>query len=210
MVDKVVGGDIRDNVRRSKGKSSFLRTLRTIHGWLGIMVIPWVFIMGITGFYLNHSRAIWAAFPQAKYDESQFNQLKPSSPITQESALNLANSIWPDLPVKKTWEKVYHGWPSYFVRKGNARVILSIPTGHYYTKVRYARRTYTPQGELVHTKYYWGRVLKDLHVTGWIGGALGTWLADIFSVVLIFFGLSGVIMWSTPKIRKWKRSSQQA
>jgi len=192
---------------RRKRKGRFLRALRAVHGWIGVVVVPWVFIMGLTGFYLNHSKTIMSFVPQEKYDERQFNLLKPALPITEKSARILANSIWPELPVRKIWKKTYHGWPSYFVRKGNRRIILSIPTGHYYAKVRYSRQTFTPGGKLVHTKIYWWRILKDLHERGWIGGALGTWLTDIFSAALILFGLSGAIMWGTPRIRKLKRSS---
>ncbi len=33
-------------------KGEFLRMLRIVHEWLGILVVPWVLIMGLTGFYL--------------------------------------------------------------------------------------------------------------------------------------------------------------
>ena len=32
------------------------RTLRTVHRWLGVMILPWVIAIGFTGLYLNHSK----------------------------------------------------------------------------------------------------------------------------------------------------------
>ena len=39
-------------------KAQVLRGLRTVHTWLGVLVVPWIIIIGATGFYLNHSKGI--------------------------------------------------------------------------------------------------------------------------------------------------------
>ena len=184
-----------------------MRGLRTFHGWLGIFVVPWVLIMGLTGIYMNHSKMVLSLFKQKEFAESQFNGLRPPAPITQDYARIFAESIWPERPIKKIWKKDYHGWPSFFVRKNKGLIILSIPTGHYYVKTRYTRRTFSPDGELVHEKLYWGRVFKDLHETGWLGGGLGTLLADIVSIAMIMFGVTGPMMWTIPRVRRLFRSS---
>mgnify|MGYP006204029133 CR=1 FL=1 len=31
-----------------------MRLLKTIHSWLGVIVLPWVLIIGLTGLFLNH------------------------------------------------------------------------------------------------------------------------------------------------------------
>jgi hypothetical protein len=182
-----------------------MNTLRTIHGWLGVIILPWVLIMGFTGFYMNHSKLVLSLFPQTAFSESQFEGHSPPSPITEKIALNIAASIWPKQPVQSIRETTYHGWPSFQLKKPDGRIIVAIPTGHYYVKTRYIRQTFSPNGALLHEKFYWSRVLKELHETGWFGGGMGTWLADIFSFVLIGFGVSGLLMWSVPKIRRIRR-----
>lgn len=187
-------------------KGGFLTTIRTIHGWLGILVVPWVLIMGATGFYMNHTRMVLSVVQQAEFAESSFNELQPPAPITKDTARLLAQSHWPDQPILSVVKKKYHGWPSYFVKKTGELFILSIPTGHYYLKTRYSRRTYMPNGTLVHSKTYWGRVFKDLHATGWLGGFVGTLIADFVSIALVLFGVTGSVLWLTPRVRKLNRS----
>lgn len=43
------------------------------------------------------------------------------------------------------------------------------------------------------------------HRTGWLGWSLGTILADITSLALIVFGLSGMVLWYLPKHKRFKR-----
>jgi len=189
----------------TKSKNEFLRIVRSVHGWVGILILPWVIIMGLTGIYMNHSKAVLSLFPSQKYSESQFDDFHPLVPITETTALELASAVWPDQPVKKIWQKNYSGRPSYLVRKKGGLIVLSIPTGHHYIKTRYYRWTFSPDGQLLHHKLYWGRVFKDLHQTGWLGGALGTFWADMVSIALIVFGLTGGTMWLMPRFRRWRR-----
>ncbi|MDA1098864.1 MAG: PepSY domain-containing protein [Proteobacteria bacterium] len=181
-------------------QGSFLRILRTVHGWLGIIVLPWALSMGLTGLYMNHSGFVLSFFPQDEFSESRLDELKPPAPITRENARSLAKSIWPRQPVQKLWQEDYHGRPSFFAETSKGWVILSIPTGHHYVKTPYTRRTFTPKEGLVHSKIYWGNIFEDLHETGWLGGGLGTWLADLFCIALVLFGVSGSMMWSIPRI----------
>ncbi|NQU69836.1 MAG: PepSY domain-containing protein [Rhodospirillales bacterium] len=186
----------------------FLGACRTLHGWLGVFIMPWVVIIGATGFYLNHAGMFNSLLAQDHFSETQLEKIKPSSPVTRESAQLLGASLWPDAPIKSISRKLYHGRPSYFVHKARGNIILSIPTGHYYLKTRYTRRTYGPGGDLLHTKYYWRRVFRSLHEAGWVGRGLGTWLADAVAIAMMVFGVTGVFMWSAPKIHRWRRRSK--
>lgn len=185
--------------------SGFLHAIRTLHGWLGIFVIPWVVIIGATGFYLNHSRMFTPLFEQKEFSESVLEKSTPPAPVTVESARLLGGKLWSGEPIKKISRKSYHGRQSYFVKKARGNIIISIPTGHYYLKTRYTRRTYSRGGELLHSKIYWRRVLKDIHETGWMGGGLGTWLADAVAIAMMVFGFTGVFMWSAPKVHRLRR-----
>lgn len=35
-----------------------MRLLKTIHSWLGVIVLPWVLIIGFTGLFLNHQSLV--------------------------------------------------------------------------------------------------------------------------------------------------------
>lgn len=191
--------------RNVKAKGRFLRTCRTLHGWLGVFVLPWVIVIGATGFYLNHSKLILAWLPQAAFSEADFDKVRPPAPITADQARALGETIWPEDAIKEIVEEAYHGRPSFVVKKRQGSVILSISTGHQYIKTRYRRRTYSPDGVLLHTKVYWGTVFKDLHRSGWLGWSLGTWLADAVSLAMVFFGLTGAMMWWFPRAKKLGR-----
>jgi len=196
--------------RNPKAKGRLLRTCRSVHSWLSVLVLPWVIVIGLTGFYLNHAKLVGALFIGNQFSESGFEEEVPPRPITRESARLLGAALWPDEPIREIAEKPYHGRPSYYVKKRSGTVVLSIPTGHYYTKTRYLRRTFSPRGELLHTKVYWGRIFKELHVTGWLGRGLGTWLADIVSLSMVVFGLTGAFMWWTQRGRRLLRAHRRA
>jgi hypothetical protein len=185
--------------------SGLLQACRSIHGWLGVFVMPWVVIIGATGFYLNHGRIFTPLFEQNHFSESQLEQIEPPTPVTREVARLLGEKLWSEDPIKKISRKSYHGRPSYFVKKAQGNIIISIPTGHYYLKTRYTRRTYSRGGEMLHAKIYWKRLLKDIHETGWLGGGLGTWLADTVAIAMMVFGFTGIFMWSAPKVQRLRR-----
>ena len=88
-------------------RARLLKVLRTFHGWIAIFVFPWVLIIGLTGFYLNHSKMILGIIEPAGYDESQFSEW-PEANITRFTALALAKDVWPDERVQKVEFTEYH------------------------------------------------------------------------------------------------------
>ena len=151
-----------------------LRLLRSSHGWIGIFIFPWIVIIGATGFYLNHAQMILSVLEGPKYAESRFDEWPVTEPLTREAARALAMTVWPGEPIGKVTEKDYHDRPSFDFKKPSGHIIVTRPTGHYFVKTRYTRRTFAADGELLHSKTYWGAIFKGLHRAGWFGGALGT------------------------------------
>ncbi len=188
---------------KSEARNRFVRICRSTHSWLGIFVFPWVIMMGFTGFYMNHEKLVLLFVQPKGFSERGFDRVQPPVPITSGTAYTLGKKIWPQQPIEKISVKPYHGRPSYYIRKNNGLIVLSIPTGHYYIKTRYTRQTFSPDGDLLHTKRYWGRIFKDLHEKGWLGGSLGTVLADAVSIVLMVFGATGSMMWLIPRFRRF-------
>jgi len=187
-------------------RGSALRLLRTIHAWMGIFIFPWVIVIGATGFYLNHGYMILSLLEGPKYAESRFDDWPVAEPVTRETARAIAITVWPGEAIEKVTEKDYHDRPSFEFKTASGLVIVTQPTGHYFVKANYARRTYAPDGELLHSKIYWGGMFKRLHRDGWLGGGLGTWLADITSLAMVIFGMSGVVLWWVPRSRRLLRA----
>jgi hypothetical protein len=182
----------------------FLKLCRTVHSWLGILVFPWVIIIGLTGVYLNHSQLIYSFFSGPEFSESQFTE-KPFTELdSRKKAQSIAEKAWPNQPTIKIWEELYHGRSSVHVKRPEGLTVLSIPTGHYYLKTRYTRRTFSPDDKLLHTKYYWGAVFKDLHRTDWLGRGPGTWIADAVGVIMVIFGITGSIMWMAFRFKRFR------
>ena len=162
-------------------------------------------MIGFTGFYLNHSKAILNFIEPIGYDESLFAEWPNSVEVTRDGALSLAESIWLGEEVTKFASKSYHRRPSYIMELPSGQVIVSRSTGHYFVKYGFTRETYTPDGVLLHSKLYWGSIFKTLHTRGWLSSRFGTWIADITSFSLIFFSLTGMFLWWMPRAKKLKR-----
>ncbi len=187
---------------QQKTRAKVLKTLRTSHAWLAIVVLPWILMIGLTGFYMNHSKAIINFITPAGYDESLFATWPNPVEVTRDAALGLAETIWPGEEVTKFVTKPYHDRPSYIMDLPSGQVIVSRATGHYFVKYGFTRETHAPDGTLLHSKKYWGSIFKTLHARGWLSNRFGTWIADITSFSLVFFSLSGLFLWWMPRAKK--------
>ncbi|MCP3972745.1 MAG: hypothetical protein GY717_20970 [Rhodobacteraceae bacterium] len=189
--------------RLSKG--AVLRGLRFVHSWLGIFIVPWIIIIGATGLYLNHATAILSLIDAEPYEESQFAGWPGARPADLEAALDIAAGVWPDEPVLASENGVYHDKRSFILKKASGRVIVTRDTGHYFVKTNLTRTTFAPDGTRLHRRIYWGSIFGQLHTDGWVGGRLGSWLADITSVAMVVFGLTGIVLWWLPRARRYGR-----
>jgi hypothetical protein len=186
-------------------KAKLLKFFKVTHGWLGLFVFPWVLVIGLTGLYLNHSKLVLGWIGGSDYDESQFEEW-PQQDITPRDAWDIAESYWPDETVLKLDEDTYHGHESFIFKKDSGRIIVTKDTGHYFVKSSFTRRTFAPDGSLLHRKIYWKSVFKWLHVRGWLSKAPGTWLADITATAMVFFSLSGLWLFFAPRMKKMARA----
>jgi len=181
-----------------------IRILKTVHGWLGFFVLPWIIIMGLSGLYLNHPKLVYKYLPAPSYDERQFDKFPGAKPLDEAGAKAVAMAVFPGEKVYLTKDKTYHKRPVFTYESETGRIILAAKTGHYWVKSRYTRKTYDPNGKLLDTKIYWGAMFKTLHTRGWATGALGTWLADITAAAMVVFGSTGIFMFLVPRLRRLK------
>lgn len=179
-----------------------MRLLKTLHGWLGVLVLPWVILIGLTGLFLNHERLVTGWLDGSAYDEAKFDTWPGAVPVTADAALVLAQRVFPGQTVALQPETTYHGRKAAVFATGDAQVIVDMQTGHYWIKTDFLRRTFAPDGSLLDRKTYWEAIFKRLHEKGWLTLAFGSWFADITAAAMVVFGLSGLVLFLLPRLRR--------
>lgn len=191
-------------------RARVLKTLRTLHAWLGILIFPWILIVGLTGFYLNHAKAVLSFIEPPAFDESTFADWPDPVIADRGSSLAMARAIWPESPPQKFTEGDYHGRPSFTIDTAAGQLIVSEATGHYFIKAGFTRKTFAPDGTKLDSKVYWSTIFKTLHVRGWLNNSVGTWIADITSIALVLFASSGIFLWWMPRAKKFARALKRS
>ena len=179
-----------------------MRLLKTLHSWLGVIVLPWVLIVGLTGLYLNHERLVMGFLDRDGYDEDLFDAWPGAAPLGPDQARALAERLYPGQTLRLSGDTSYHGRTAAIFDLDGTQVIVALQTGHYWIKTDYRRRTYAPDGTVLETKTYWEGILKRLHVRGWLTSTFGTWLADITAAAMVVFGLTGIVLFLVPRVRR--------
>lgn len=179
-----------------------MRLLKTLHGWLGVLVLPWVIIIGLTGLFLNHEGLVLTWLDGEGYDETQFDSWPGAQPVTVGDAKALAERLVPGRTLTLDPDQTYHGREVAIFDTFGTQVIVALKTGHYWEKTDFRRVTHAPDGTVLETKTYWGAIFKRLHVRGWLTSAFGTWAADITAAAMVAFGLSGIVLFLMPRLRR--------
>lgn len=168
--------------------------VKIFHRWLGVLVLPLIVIVGLSGLVLNHSTAIVALLSDVPYDEAQFDDWPNPHFIDQSSAEALATGVFPQEVLQQNEKTSYHGRDVIIFDSVSGQVIIAVATGHYWVKNKHQRLTFDPDGWLIDKKTYWAEMIRNLHGQGWISDVFGTWLADIAATALVIFGLTGAIV----------------
>ena len=181
-----------------------IRLLKTLHGWLGFFIMPWVIMIGLSGLYLNHSKFFLGLLPSASYDEARFDDWPDPQSVDLEAARAIAVAVFPGDQFKVNDKTEYHKRQVHMFDSDGGRVIVAVDSGHYWVKTRYLRKTYDPDGRQLDIKVYWGTAFKSLHRRGWADSRFGTWLADITAGAMVVFGLTGMFLFLAPRLRRRK------
>lgn len=179
-----------------------MRLLKTIHGWLGVIILPWVIIIGLTGLFLNHQGLVLALLDAPGYDEAGFESWPDLRPQSPDTARALAEGLLSDESLTPDPETRYHDREAAIFTAGGTQVIVALATGHYWVKSDTRRVTHAPDGTMLETKIYWERIFKRLHEWGWLSSRFGSWLADITATAMVVFGLSGIVLFLVPRFRR--------
>lgn len=181
---------------------SIERFLKSLHSWMGVLILPWVFVAGLSGLYMNHGDLVLGLFPRREVALSDVAAAPGAVPISAEAATTLALPFVTGLPFARQAER--DGVASYRFKEGDMTVDVAQATGAVLVQSRYMRRLYAADGTRLGTEWRWGRILGSLHRRGWVGDALGTWLADIAAGALMVFALSGLWLFAAPRLRRRK------
>lgn len=182
------------------------RKLRTLHGWLGALILPWIVLAGLTGYYMNHKDAVLRLLPEASVPGPEvFAGLPESAPVaTSGEAMVIAAHYRPEASLKLDRDSTYSGRRVWTIDTGDDAVIVDRETGYVWVRERYRVTAYAANGSKVGTEWRWSKILTSLHTRGWVGSALGRWLADFTALSLVVFGLSGIVLFWAPRLRKRK------
>lgn len=190
---------------------SFERIVKSVHSWLGVMILPWVVAAGFTGLYMNHGDLVLRLFPaSAHYDTALFGASPLAHSVDGAEAARIAALIAPGVALEPAGEDGFRDRLVFAFDAGSHDVYVDADTGFGWTDSRYVTRTYAPDGTWLHTRIRWGRVLSSIHERGWVGTGLGTWLADIAAGALVVFGLSGLVLFVAPRVRRAKNRRAKA
>lgn len=180
------------------------RFLRSLHGWLGALILPWIVLAGLTGLYMNHKKLVLSLIPashlQAPADFAAPGLARPVTTFAQ--AVAIAGRYRPNASISQDRDRSYRGRDVITVDTGPDAVVVDRKTGYAWVRERYRVTAYAPDGARLGTEWRWSRILASLHGRGWVGTALGRWLADITATALVVFGASGVVIFYAPKLRK--------
>lgn len=178
----------------------FERLLRNLHTWLGVMILPWVIIAGVTGLYMNHSSLILSVFPVGDTEELLLGA--PALPQTEDSAAEIVQAMYPNTRFDDMGGGRQNGRNGYVFVADDFEVVVDQDTGYFAVKYRYFMHLYSPTGHRVASRPYWNKILSRLHRDGWVGGALGSWPADIVAAALVIFGSTGLYLFTAPRLRR--------
>lgn len=184
---------------------SLIRLFKTLHGWIGVILLPWVVIAGLTGIYMNHSKAILRMLPDGSYNERLFDSWQPKRAMDLDAAMALARSVAPDTTFRLDRKRTtYHGRDAFTLTSRETTVIVTKASGHYWVKTAFFRRTYAPDGTRLDTKFYWGALFSRLHEFGFVDNRFGRWITDILGGMFVVFGVTGLTLFLSPRLRRSK------
>ena len=176
--------------------------IRVLHRWMGLILFPWVIIYGLTGLYMNHGDLILSLFPRDHMEEMLVDD-QPGFRGDAERAKDWLRQQ-PFAPISKSMkDDIYYGHPAWFITlRDNTEVVAFKNSAQYVMRAPYQRTLYAGDGSRLNSKFYWGRILSEFHKRGLVASPFGSFLADVFSIILISFGVSGLAVWGLPKLNR--------
>ena len=181
---------------------SIERALKTLHGWLGFVILPWIVMAGVTGLYQNHPNMVLGLMPTASV-EGVLLESQPARPTGLPEVRALSETVI-GVSIAIASETRFKSRSVYRVTGPQADLYVDQATGGYWVSGAYSQSLYAADGARIGTAIKWSKVLSALHKRGWLSHQFGSWPADIAAGALVVFGLSGLFLFIAPRIRRFR------
>ncbi len=194
---------------RSKTKK-LIRLSRSVHRWLGLVSLPLVMIIGITGYYLNHSTLVSSILPYSEDRGDMFTSPHPDGPREMAHLLVLMSTVWGRVPVHSIRTVDCDGFECLTVSQvddSRRRISLGVESGDYIVRSRYLKVSRARDGSLISFTIYWDSLLDRLH-TGDVARGKYRVLWDALCLALILLSLTGMVLWLAPTLRRERRKQE--
>jgi hypothetical protein len=178
------------------------RFLKSLHGWLGVMILPWIVMAGFTGLVENHGYAILRHLPDTRFAPAMVAQLPPS-PVDAARVTEMAARLLPQPFLPPSQARVLTR-PGFSVIAQGRTLQVDQATGAYLLIGPYMSTLYDAKGWRIATQVQWPRLMNRLHRAGWASDSLGTWPADLAAGAMMLFGASGLWLFLAPRFRRWR------
>lgn len=176
--------------------------LRVFHRWLGVLLFPWVLAYGLTGLYMNHGKAFLSVFPQDQID-GMIVEDRPGAFPDAASVVAWAKTTAHADVMRSIKEASYHNHAAWIVTLDDRSELIAFKNSSQYVhKTRYERSLYASDQSIIDSHTYWPRILRELHERGMVSSPFGTFFADLFSIALILFAVSGILAFLLPKLAR--------
>ena len=165
------------------------RNLRVIHRWIGVFACVFLVLVSATGFLLSLKRSVPSIQPpsQRGAELSEFGQILPVGTILEGVfALNL-----PQLRGVQDIDRV-----DYRPDKN----VFKVLSADDYHEVQVCGTT----GNVLSVAQRNDHLFEDLHDLRFFSDHLHTWVLPAVALSLFTLGLSGVVMFFVPVVRRWK------
>lgn len=105
---------------------SLERTLKLLHGWLGVFILPWVVVIGLTGLSLNHWNLIRGWVTPPSYDEALFDTLPRLNVVSKAEAITLSRLILNESLQANIEQDRYHGRAVWLLDNDEQELIVGV------------------------------------------------------------------------------------
>lgn len=165
------------------------RKLRSLHRWTGLVSSLFLILIASTGFLLaNKPRWDWVQPPTLSGDEIE----NLSEAISVDRAAQAAFDIGlPELKSREDIDRIDY-------RPG--KNVYKIVSKRGYREVQVDGKT----GEVLSNQYRTDQLTEDIHDLSYFADFAHAWVLPAVGLLLFFLGVSGVSMFFTPAVRRWR------
>jgi len=183
---------------------AFLRWCRTIHSWLGVLILPWVIVIALTGFYINHPQGFHSLLGYQDITSAELSNLQPVQ-VNQQLVETIVKANWPSEELLGQGQSRYRNRQMFAISKPSGTIYIPIPaTNIYFVREGMRERIVGIDGTQFRDQLPYPQMFRVLHEQGWLSSTFGTFFADLVALAMVLFGFTGLLMFSVPKVRKLK------